>query len=70
MNNGSSREIQMVITFQTGVIIYEVYQPASSRITIKGAHLGGVYGLAFTDEYSLVSSGEDAFIRVWRITPR
>lgn len=51
------------------VIIYEVDQPASSRITIKGAHLGGVYGLAFTDEYSLVSSGEDAFIRVWKITP-
>ncbi|KAH1251915.1 Actin-interacting protein 1-2 [Glycine max] len=57
-------------SLDTCVIIYEVYQPASSRITIKGAHLGGVYGLAFTDEYSLVSSGEDAFIRVWRITPR
>jgi len=51
------------------VIIYEVDQPASSRITIKGAHLGGVYGLTFTDEYSLASSGEDAFIRVWKITP-
>ncbi|XP_027340381.1 actin-interacting protein 1-2 [Abrus precatorius] len=51
------------------VIVYEVDQPASNRITIKGAHLGGVYGLVFTDEYSLVSSGEDAFIRVWRITP-
>ncbi|BAT72651.1 hypothetical protein LR48_Vigan05g100600 [Vigna angularis] len=51
------------------VIIYEIDQPASSRITIKGAHLGGVYGLTFTDEYSLVSSGEDAFIRVWKITP-
>lgn len=51
------------------VIIYEIDQPASSRITVKGAHLGGVYGLVFTDEYNLVSSGEDAFIRVWRITP-
>ncbi|TKY61044.1 66 kDa stress protein [Spatholobus suberectus] len=57
-------------SLDTCVIIYEVDQPASSRITIKGAHLGGVYGLAFTDEYSLVSSGEDAFIRVWRITPQ
>ncbi|RDX65311.1 Actin-interacting protein 1-2, partial [Mucuna pruriens] len=56
-------------SLDTCVIIYEVDQPASSRITIKGAHLGGVYGLAFTDEYSLVSSGEDAFIRVWKITP-
>ncbi|AET05549.1 putative transcription factor WD40-like family [Medicago truncatula] len=51
------------------VIIYEIDQPVANRNTIKGAHLGGVYGLVFTDEYSLVSSGEDAFIRVWKITP-
>ncbi|KAJ1394223.1 WD40/YVTN repeat-like-containing domain superfamily [Sesbania bispinosa] len=56
-------------SLDTCVIIYEIDQPASNRITIKGAHLGGVYGLVFTDEYNLVSSGEDAFIRVWRITP-
>ena len=56
-------------SLDTCVIIYAVDQPASSRITIKGAHLGGVYGLAFTDDHSLVSSGEDAFIRVWRLTP-
>lgn len=51
------------------IIIYEIDQPVANRNTIKGAHLGGVYGLVFTDEYSLVSSGEDAFIRVWKITP-
>lgn len=51
------------------VNIYEIDQPVANRNTIKGAHLGGVYGLVFTDEYSLVSSGEDAFIRVWKITP-
>ncbi|CAL0312378.1 unnamed protein product [Lupinus luteus] len=56
-------------SLDTCVIIYEIDQPVSSRITIKGAHLGGVYGLTFTDEYTLVSSGEDAFIRVWKITP-
>ncbi|XP_061359520.1 actin-interacting protein 1-2-like [Gastrolobium bilobum] len=56
-------------SLDTCVIIYEIDQPASNRITIKAAHLGGVYGLTFTDEYSLVSSGEDAFIRVWKITP-
>lgn len=56
-------------SLDTCVIVYEIDQPVSSRSTIKGAHLGGVYGLVFTDEYSLVSSGEDAFIRVWKITP-
>ncbi|KAA8529075.1 hypothetical protein F0562_033437 [Nyssa sinensis] len=40
-------------SLDTCVIIYEVGKPASSRTTIKGAHLGGVYGLAFTDERSV-----------------
>ncbi|KAF9623448.1 hypothetical protein IFM89_003032 [Coptis chinensis] len=57
-------------SLDTCVIIYEISKPASSRITIKGAHLGGVYGLAFTDECSVVSSGEDACLRVWKITPQ
>ncbi|KAK4280719.1 hypothetical protein QN277_012303 [Acacia crassicarpa] len=57
-------------SLDTCVIIYEIDQPVSNRVTIKGAHLGGVYGLAFTDEYTLVSSGEDAFIRVWKLTPQ
>ncbi|KAK8587166.1 hypothetical protein V6N12_021676 [Hibiscus sabdariffa] len=63
---------RMVATgsLDTCVIIYEVDKPASSRMTIKGAHLGGVYGLAFTDEYGVVSSGEDACIRVWKLTPQ
>ncbi|KAL5722028.1 Actin-interacting protein 1-2 [Ranunculus cassubicifolius] len=57
-------------SLDTCVIIYEISKPASSRLTIKGAHLGGVYGLAFTDESSVVSSGEDACIRVWKVTPQ
>ncbi|KAF2323988.1 hypothetical protein GH714_005879 [Hevea brasiliensis] len=57
-------------SLDTCVIIYEVGKPASSRITIKGANLGGVYGLAFTDECTLVSAGEDAFVRVWRLAPQ
>ncbi|KAF8390047.1 hypothetical protein HHK36_024568 [Tetracentron sinense] len=67
-----SPDSTMVATgsLDTCVIIYEIGKPASSRITIKGAHLGGVYGLAFTDEFSVVSSGEDAFVRVWRLTPQ
>lgn len=60
---------QMVATgsLDTCVIIYDIDKPASNRITIKGAHLGGVYGLAFCDENSIVSSGEDACVRVWRL---
>ncbi|XP_031259365.1 actin-interacting protein 1-2-like [Pistacia vera] len=65
-----SPDNNMVATgsLDTCVIIYEVDKPASCRMTIKGAHLGGVYGLAFTDDHTLVSSGEDACIRVWRVT--
>lgn len=67
-----SPDCNMVATgsLDTSVIIYEVGKPASSRTTIKGAHLGGVYGLGFTDEYTVVSSGEDACVRVWRISPQ
>ncbi|PQQ15511.1 actin-interacting protein 1-2 [Prunus yedoensis var. nudiflora] len=67
-----SPDSSMVATgsLDTCVIIYEVEKPASSRITIKNAHLGGVYGLAFTDEHTVVSSGEDAFVRAWRLTPQ
>ncbi|KAG7021640.1 Actin-interacting protein 1-2 [Cucurbita argyrosperma subsp. argyrosperma] len=57
-------------SLDTCVIIYEVDKPASSRLTVKGAHLGGVYGLAFTDDYSVVSSGEDACVRVWKLAPQ
>ncbi|XP_004299544.1 PREDICTED: 66 kDa stress protein [Fragaria vesca subsp. vesca] len=67
-----SPDNSMVATgsLDTCVIIYEVDKPASSRVTIKGAHLGGVYGIAFTDEHTVVSSGEDAFVRVWKLTPQ
>ena len=46
-----SPDSSMVATgsLDTCVIIYEISKPASSRITIKGANLGGVYGVAFTD---------------------
>ncbi|KAK9223099.1 hypothetical protein WN944_011541 [Citrus x changshan-huyou] len=54
-------------SIDTCVILYEIGKPASSRITIKNAHLGGVYGLAFMDDFNVVSSGEDACIRVWRL---
>ncbi|KAL8135091.1 hypothetical protein AgCh_009929 [Apium graveolens] len=67
-----SHDSSMVATgsLDTCVIIYEIGKPASSRITIKGAHLGGVYGLAFTEENSVISSGEDACVRLWTVTPQ
>ncbi|KAK6925332.1 WD40 repeat [Dillenia turbinata] len=67
-----SPDNSMVATgsLDTCVLIYEVDKPASNRITIKGAHLGGVYGLAFVDDQSVVSSGEDACVRVWKLSPQ
>ncbi|XP_020225533.1 actin-interacting protein 1-2 isoform X1 [Cajanus cajan] len=54
-------------SLDTCVIIYEVGKPASSRRTIKGAHLGGVYGLVFIDQERVASSGEDSCVRVWNL---
>ncbi|RAL41488.1 hypothetical protein DM860_010282 [Cuscuta australis] len=57
-------------SLDTCVIIYDINKPASDRTTIKGAHLGGVYGLAFLDDHNIASSGEDACVRVWTLTPQ
>jgi len=57
-------------SLDTCVIIYEVGKPASARRTVKGAHQGGAYGVAFVDECSVVSSGEDGCVRMWKITPQ
>ncbi|GMH26244.1 hypothetical protein Nepgr_028087 [Nepenthes gracilis] len=67
-----SPDNNMVATgsLDTSVIIYELGKPASTRMTIKQAHLGGVYGVDFTDEFSIVSSGEDGCLRVWALTPQ
>ncbi|XP_062192118.1 actin-interacting protein 1-2-like [Phragmites australis] len=54
-------------SLDTCAIVYEIDKPASSRTTIKGAHLGGVHGLTFVDNDSLVTAGEDACIRVWKL---
>ncbi|WJX14978.1 Actin-interacting protein 1-2 [Trifolium repens] len=54
-------------SLDTCVIVYEIGKPAASRRTIKGAHLGGVYGLTFIGPETVVSSGEDSCIRVWNL---
>ncbi|KAL9262029.1 Actin-interacting protein 1-2-like protein, partial [Drosera capensis] len=55
-------------SLDTSVIIYEIDKPASARMTIKGAHLGGVYGVIFSDESTVISSGEDGCVRSWILT--
>ncbi|KAF7027127.1 hypothetical protein CFC21_039199 [Triticum aestivum] len=55
-------------SLDTCAIIYDVDKPAASRTTIKGAHLGGVHGISFADNDTLVTAGEDACIRVWKLT--
>ncbi|XP_078431080.1 transducin family protein / WD-40 repeat family protein [Wolffia australiana] len=55
-------------SLDSSVIVYELSKPASARVTIKGAHLGGVCGLAFVNVDSLVSAGEDACVRLWKLT--
>ncbi|GFY87389.1 transducin family protein [Actinidia rufa] len=66
------RMLSMVATgsLDTCVLLFEIGKTASSCITIKGSHLDGVYGLAFTDENSVVSFGEDTCIRLWRLIPQ
>eukprot|EP01018_Ginkgo_biloba_P027042 Gb_11299 [translate_table: standard] len=54
-------------SLDTCILVYEIEKPVSSRITLKGAHLGGVYGLAFIDQNTVISAGEDACVRVWSL---
>lgn len=52
----------------TNILVYDIEKPVSARTTIKGAHLGGVNGLVFKDVSTLVSGGDDASVRVWRLS--
>jgi WD repeat-containing protein 1 (actin-interacting protein 1) len=36
-------------SLDTCAIVYEIDKPVASRVTIKGAHLGGVHGLTFLE---------------------
>ncbi|KAL8137961.1 hypothetical protein V2J09_003962, partial [Rumex salicifolius] len=67
-----SPDSTMVATgsLDTNVLVYEIDKPASARMTIKGAHLGGVYGVAFIEDCNVVSSGEDGCVRLWTLTEK
>uniref|UniRef100_A0A453DSJ8 66 kDa stress protein n=1 Tax=Aegilops tauschii subsp. strangulata TaxID=200361 RepID=A0A453DSJ8_AEGTS len=54
-------------TARVNCLACDVDKPAASRTTIKGAHLGGVHGISFADNDTLVTAGEDACIRVWKL---
>ncbi|MCO5558677.1 hypothetical protein L7F22_012263 [Adiantum nelumboides] len=51
----------------TNIFVYNLEKPVSSRTTIKGAHLGSINGLIFKDAATLISGGDDASVRVWRL---
>ncbi|XP_010553944.1 PREDICTED: actin-interacting protein 1-1 [Tarenaya hassleriana] len=56
-------------SIDTCVIVYEVDKPASSRTTVRNAHLGGVNAVSFIDDFTVASSGEDACVRSWLLDP-
>lgn len=49
------------------IILWMVGRPASERRTILRAHQDGVNSLAFLDESSLISCGQDGCLRRWSI---
>ncbi|KAH7442749.1 hypothetical protein KP509_03G102300 [Ceratopteris richardii] len=51
----------------TNIFVYNLEKPVSAKIMIKGAHLGGVNGVIFKDESTLISAGDDACVRVWKL---
>lgn len=51
----------------SSVIVWNVSQP-DKRIILKLAHLGGVRGVAFQDENTVLSVGEDCAMKSWALT--
>ena len=51
----------------TNILVYDIGKPVTARATIKGAHLGGVTCLGFVDPITVVSGGDDACVRLWKV---
>jgi WD40 repeat protein len=47
------------------IIIWNLAEPASKRVTMAGAHRDGVSALCWLSSGSLLSAGADACVRVW-----
>lgn len=48
-------------------IVWDVNNSVSSRRTIKRAHPGGLTSVAFSDDSTLLTSGDDGCIREWAL---
>jgi len=48
------------------IIIWSLENP-TSRITIKGAHQGGITEILWVDDKTVITSGQDCTIRTWNV---
>jgi WD repeat-containing protein 1 (actin-interacting protein 1) len=48
------------------IYVWSVEKPMKS-IAIKGAHQEGVTGVSFSDNNTIVSTGQDASVKVWSV---
>ncbi|RHZ52608.1 hypothetical protein Glove_460g58 [Diversispora epigaea] len=53
-------------SLDTNIYIWSVEDPMK-RISIKGAHQAGVNGVTFLDNNTVVSVGQDACLKTWKI---
>lgn len=53
-------------SLDTNVYVWNTVKPMKN-VAIKNAHAGGVTGVAYLDEETVVSAGSDAAIRTWSI---
>lgn len=62
-----SSELFATGSLDTNIFVYDINKDPSDRITIPKTHVGGVTGLAFLDESSVLSVGHDACVKVWAL---
>ncbi|KAJ1955573.1 WD40 repeat-like protein [Dispira parvispora] len=53
-------------SLDSNVYVWSVEKPLK-RITLKGAHLGGVTGVHFAGDHRLVTTGTNAAVKVWTL---
>lgn len=54
-------------SLDNSIIVWDMNKPASGRLTIKGAHSGGVTAVIFSSNSALISAGDDVCIRSWTL---